>query len=226
MGNGSCNWSQAISSFTIPSAEQLISIDNINDIDGKWIENEIAFLSSFSVENANDPTYKNATKPVLQQKLTEVANRTSQLANLVRVLHRLAKANSNTKNLCDDVVKSIGEKLENAEVLPRNSYANALKMPGQSTKSKSSPAKPIAAAAPKELSPSAPVFTPSPRHEITIVPEKNYENDMKSLQKTLSNSQVSGSRKSRNGNIVLSFPSKFEVQINHSKVHNQPCPRM
>ena len=35
---------------------------------------------------------------------------------------------------------------------------------------------------------------------------------MKSLQKTLSNSQVSGSRKSRNGNIVLSFPSNQSLQ--------------
>ena len=164
---------EANSGFTIPSAEQLISIDNINDIDGKWIENEIAFLNNFSVENAIDPTYKNATKlNRIQQKLTEVANRTSQLTNLIRILYRLAKTNSNSKNLCDDVIKSISEKLENAEILPRNSYANALKIPGQGAKPKSGPAKQIAATTPKELSPSAPVFTPSPRHEITIVPEK------------------------------------------------------
>ena len=60
---------EAISSFTISSAEELISIDDIGNIDGKWIDSEIAFLNNFSVENAIDPTYKNATKPVLQQKL-------------------------------------------------------------------------------------------------------------------------------------------------------------
>ena len=202
---------EAISGFTIPSAEQLISIDDINDIDGKWIDSEIAFLNNFSVENAIDPTYKNATKPVLQQKLTEVANRTSQLTNLVCILHRLAKANSNSKKLCEGVVNSISEKLERAEILPHNSYANVLKIPGQGAKPKSDPAKQMPTATPKELSPIAPVFTPNPRHEITIVPE-NYENEMKSLQKTLSNSQVSGSRKSRNGNIVLSFPSNQSLQ--------------
>ena len=149
---------EAISGFTIPSAEQLLSIDNINDIDGKWIENEIAFLNNFLVENAIDPTYKNPTKPVLQ--LAEVADRANQLTNLIRILYRLANTNSNSKNLCDDIVKTISEKLDSAEILPYNSYANALKIPGQGAKHRSSPAKQIAATTPKELSPSAPVFTP------------------------------------------------------------------
>ena len=38
---------EAISGFTIPSAEELISIDDINNIDGKWIDCEIAFLNNF-----------------------------------------------------------------------------------------------------------------------------------------------------------------------------------
>ena len=194
-----------ISDFTVPTAEELISVENINDINARWIENELSHLTKLSEEN-----FSNLNKPQLLQKLSEEGKRAIQVKNLIRVLYRLAKANATSEKICDDIIKAVSTRINVPQ--QENSYAQALKMPGQKmpistpVNTATSHSKPA-----QVLSPSAPIFTPSPKHEITIVP-KNYGNDVKSIQKTLERSQVSGVRKSRSGNIVLSFPSGDSMQ--------------
>ena len=190
------------SDFTAPTAEELISVENIHDIDARWVDIELSHLSKLSVEN-----FSSWNKPQLLQRLNEEAQHATQVKNLIRVLCRLAKTNATSKKLCDDVIQAVNTKLNSTELDNQNTYANALKLPGQKVSKPENPATISPQRPVQELSPTAPIFTPSPRNEITIIPKKDYNSDVKAIQKTLERSQVSNTRKSRSGNIVLSFPS-------------------
>ena len=56
------------------------------------------------------------------------------------------------------------------------------------------------------LSANAPEFKPLSKNEITFTPS-NYEANVKNIEKWLASTKVARSRKSENGNIVLSFPT-------------------
>ena len=199
----------ATSPIVVPTAEDLISVASIKDIDEAWIDDEISFLHSLSAENYSEPQTKPQTKKLVDL-LNKTATRASNIKNLIKVLFRLAKNSATSKEICQEVITAVNAKLENSTPKPELTYARALKIPGFSNVAKKdSSSSPIEDKS--KLSPSAPVFTPSPKHEITIVPE-DYEKDIKNLQKTLGKSQVSNSRKSRSGNIVLSFPSNQSMK--------------
>ena len=202
-GNGAA----AATQVAPPSAEQLISVGSINDLDVTWINSELCFLDEIVTESALDPTFKNLTKPQLAQKLNKIAAQANHIKNLIRVLHRLAKTNATSQQLCDDVISAISAKLDND--MPGKSYAQALRIPGQPRALKENSN--IQVEETRELSPNAPTFTPTPRHELTIVP-KDYAKDVENLHKTLDKAQVSNSRKSKKGNIVLSFPSTTSMK--------------
>ena len=195
------------SGFIAPTAEELISVESIHDIDARWVDIELDHLSKLS-----DESFSSWNKPQLLQRLNEEAQHATQMKNLIRVLCRLAKTNATSKKLCDDIIHAVSTKLEITPSEGQNTYAQALRMPGQKTSKPENPATNSRQQPVPELSPTAPVFTPSPRHEITIVPERDYSNDVKAIQKTLERSQVSSTRKSRSGNIVLSFPSNESMQ--------------
>ena len=198
---------------SIPSPEELISIASVNEIDESWVNHEIRFLENLAVDRD-----QKVNKPQLSERLNTIADRATNITNLIRVLYRLAKNSADCNKICDEVVNAVCHKLQTTPADPtRNTYAQALKIPGSSrvppqpqevdsSKNSTAGKKPVS-----QLSANAPVFTPSPRHEITIVPQ-NYDSDVKDVRKLLHKSQVTGSRKSRNGNIVLSFPSNESME--------------
>ena len=199
---------------SIPSPEELISIASVNEIDESWVNHEIRFLENLAVDRD-----QKVNKPQLSERLNTIADRATNITNLIRVLYRLAKNSADCNKICDEVVNAVCHKLQTTPADPtRNTYAQALKIPGSSRvppqpqevdsskKNSTAGKKPVS-----QLSANAPVFTPSPRHEITIVPQ-NYDSDVKDVRKLLHKSQVTGSRKSRNGNIVLSFPSNESME--------------
>ena len=212
-GNGAA----AATKVTPPSAEELISIETINDLDVAWINSELCFLDEVLTESTLDPTCKSSTKPQLVQKLNTIAARANDIKNLIRVLHRLAKTNATSQQICEEVVNAVSAKMENS--VPDRTYAQALRIPGQTRLVKADI--PGQVKETRELSPNAPTFTPSPRHELTIVP-KNYERDVEDLHKTLNKAQVSNSRKSKKGNIVLSFPTNNSMKSVQDILANTP----
>ena len=199
----------ATSPIVVPTAEDLISVASIKDIDEAWIENEISFLHTLSAENHPEPQTKPQTKKLVDL-LNKTATRATNIKNLIKVLFCLAKNSATSKEICAEVVTAVSAKLDNSIPKPELTYARALKIPGFNHVAQ----KEINSSTEKstsKLSPSAPVFTPSPNHELTIVPQ-DFEKDMKNLYKTLGKSQVSNSRKSRSGNIVLSFPTNQSMK--------------
>ena len=207
----------AVTKVTPPSAEELISIGSINDLDVTWINSELCFLDEVVTESTLDPTCKSSTKPQLVQKLNTIAARANDIKNLIRVLHRLAKTNATTQQICEEVVSAVSAKLESS--VPDRTYAQALRIPGQTRHVKTDI--PTQVKETGELSANAPTFTPSPRHELTIVP-KNYDKDVENLHKTLNKAQVSNSRKSKKGNIVLSFPSNNSMKSAQDLLSKKP----
>ena len=199
---------------SIPTPEELISIVSVNELDETWVNEEIQFLENLAVDRD-----QKVNKPQLSERLNTIADRATNITNLIRVLYRLTKNSAESSKICDEVVSAISLKFQNTTTDPtRTTYAQALNIPGSKkvpTQPKD-PTHPLSNSTPgnkpvSQLSATAPVFTPSPRHEITIVPH-NYDSDVKDVRKLLHKSQVTGSRKSRNGNIVLSFPSNESMQ--------------
>ena len=82
------------SDFTAPTAEELISVENIHDIDARSVGIELGHLSKLSEENVSS-----WSKPQLLQRLNEEAQHATQVKNLIRVLCRLAKTNAASKKL-------------------------------------------------------------------------------------------------------------------------------
>ena len=186
--------------------EELISIDNINEIDFQSIRSEIEFYSTLATERAyqveNDPNFRKdgAKKDDLIQKVMLIGDRAMHTSRLIRVLFRLAKQNSDSKTLCEEVISKItpgpalispagsSRPLPNRAAPISQSYARV-------TKSSTIPE------ATSEKVVNVPKKQASP--EITLIPKNDYNSDLKKLTASLKSHQVNSVRKSRNGNIVL-----------------------
>ena len=83
--------------FSIPTSEELISAADINEIVVEWINSEVKHLETFGDV---DPTNKKPKKEVLTEKINTIADKAKNTSNLIRTLHRLAKVNSITTQLC------------------------------------------------------------------------------------------------------------------------------
>ena len=190
----------------IPNASALISFTDVIDIDEAWINAEINLLEDLATLNL-----KRLTKDQLVEQLNNVIKEASNISNLLRTVFRLAKEKSNSQTLCTEVIQTLSEKIEQIGSV-NSTYADKLKLKLPANKQAPKVQAPTipnqisSTQESRELSPTAPTFTPSTRHEMTITPE-DYNEELKNLHKSLAKSQVSGTRKSRTGNIVLTFPN-------------------
>ena len=195
-----------------PELADLISVENVEDLSSDWIQGEIKFLE----ESAKESISSTKTRP---KKVELSGKRADSIAKLIRVLVRLARTKSDSRKLCEDVVAALRPQAEKPD--ETNSYAQALRL--YIPKNEQEPTAPTSTADKQvaSLSAHAPVFKPLEKNEITIVPS-NYDNDVKNVEKSLSSTQVSKSRKSKNGNIVLSFPSNETMKSAKNILAGEP----
>ena len=171
--------------------EELISLSSIEELDIEWVNEEVQFLENLAEEKSSfvKPSFK---KDEAVKKLEAICNHASSTSKLMRVLFRLAKENFNSKQLCQEIVRTL-ETQNNAQNIHQTneydlpkSYANTLKKPAANTVKNSPPEVPVAK-----------------RPEITLIPKTNYDSDFKRVSEKLKTQPVLSSRKSKAGNIVL-----------------------
>ena len=181
--------------------EELISLTSIDELDFGWVEDELKYLQDLIKEK---PSFSRTTfkKDDAVKKLESICNQASTTSNLIRVLFRLAKENFKSKQLCEEVLSTLV--CNNAAVNGQNvngnasqiSYAKALK---ESTMKSGKLVKPSSA-------------LPDQRtNEITLIPNTNYDADVKKVSEKLSSHQVVSSRKSKAGNIVLRCDKEEDI---------------
>ena len=208
--------------FSEISPEELISIDDINEIDFQSIRSEIEFYSTLASERAyqieNDPNFRKdgAKKDDLIEKVKLVGDQAMNTSRLIRVLFRLAKRNSDSKTLCEEVMKmTTGSALNSPAVSSRplpnrtvpipQSYARVTKSPTITETNNEN----LVNVSRKQASP-----------EITLIPKNDYNSDMKKLTASLKSHQVNSVRKSRNGNIVLRCEDESKLKRVTETLHN------
>ena len=195
--------------FRIPTCEELISVADINEIDVEWINSEVKYLETFGDV---DPTNKNPKKEVLTEKINSIADKAKNISNLIRTLHRLAKVNSNTAQLCTNLVADITSQLGNSSEIPvisQNSvssqkYSEVLKLPQN----------------PNQTDGKKVELKTRQVKEVTIH-TKNYERDCLEVKKQLNTVPISSIRKSKTGNIVLTCPSLESEKTTLAKLEEQ-----
>ena len=194
--------------FVIPTPEKLISILNVDDIDEAWVMSELNLLESTAEVYNNDPKCKQMLKDQVVETLSSVAKESHNICNLIRVLYRLAKSQTTTEQLCNEVVTAVSANLS-AQMPPAmevskrttTTYGNENEKAAVSfakvVKSKNSPrtSKPI-----------------QPTAEITLIPQNNYDADLKKVSSTLKGHRINSARKSKAGNIVLNCENDDEVK--------------
>ena len=177
-----------------PPVDELLSIGNINEIDADWVNYEIDFYQSIANEHReivqNDPTYSKILKPKLVEKHSIAGTRAQETARLIRILYRIAKTNSDTKQLCEEMVANFSSSLQTPET-----YASKLKMQKESQKTIAKPKTAI-----------------NTNAEITLIPKTNFEADLKKVTQKLKTQQIVSTRKSRTGNIVLKCEKQEDIQ--------------
>ena len=180
--------------------EQLISLSSIEELDLEWVEDEIKFLEDLVKEK---PSFSRTSfkKDDAVKKLESLCNQASMTSKLIRVLFRLAKENLNSKQLCQDILSTLvcnksGGTEKHDRNSSQNSYAKALKAP---TMGPGKPAKP------------APAIPENRPNEITLIPNTNYDSDVKKVNEKLRTQQVVSARKSKAGNIVLRCDKEEDI---------------
>ena len=112
--------------INVPSAEKLISILSVNDLDDAWVQSELSFLENIRDTYVKDPMCR-GKKEFFVDHFSAVAKRSDEICNLIRVLFRLAKAQTTTKQLCNEVVSAVSANLKAQMPTNAKSFANAVK---------------------------------------------------------------------------------------------------
>ena len=208
--------------FSEFSPEELISIDDINEIDFQSIRSEIEFYSTLASERAyqieNDPNFRKdgAKKDDLIEKVKLVGDQAMNTSRLIRVLFRLAKRNSDSKTLCEEVMKmTTGSALNSPAVSSRPLPNRTVPIPQSYARVTKSP---TITETNNENLVNVPKKQASP--EITLIPKNDYNSDMKKLTASLKSHQVNSVRKSRNGNIVLRCEDESKLKRVTETLHN------
>ena len=185
----------------VPSAEKLISVLSVNDLDDAWVHSEISFLENIRDIYDKD-TLCRAKKEQYVEHFTSIAKRSEEICNLIRVLFRLAKAQTTTKKLCNEVVSAVSANLK--AQMSTKSFANAVKEKEPLKK----PPK-VLKTIEKE---SVPIKVLPPMSEITLIPKNGYDEDLKKVSGSLKQNRINSARKSKNGNIVISCENDEEMK--------------
>ena len=174
--------------------EELISVNSLDDLDPGWITSEIRGLEEFG--STSSTSINQLNKPALVEKLENFKKTALGTSRLLRVLFRLAKANNDSKQLCEELVSTIlSNKNGTVESGSQSSYAMAVKTQEP------------------QLLPSA--ITPAIEKQnsrITLIPKNGFEADIKKLRHSLKNQPINSSRKSKAGNIVLECENDEDIQ--------------
>ena len=190
--------------INVPSAEKLISILSVNDLDDAWVQSEISFLENIRDTYVKDPMCR-GKKEFFVDHFSAVAKRSDEICNLIRVLFRLAKAQTTTKQLCNEVVSAVSANLKAQMPTNSKSFANAVK----ETLKKTPPKKLNSIATEPD-----PVKVSSHHNmsEITLIPKNGYDEDLKKVSGSLKQNRINSTRKSKQGNIVISCENDDEMK--------------
>ena len=124
------------------------------------------------------------------EKHNTAGARAQETARLIRILYRIAKTNSDTKQLCEEMVANFSSNLQVPET-----YASRLKTQKE----------------PQKLT-VKPKTATNTNAEITLIPKTNFEVDLKKVTQKLKTQQIVSTRKSRTGNIVLKCEKQEDIQ--------------
>ena len=201
-----------------PTLQDLISIATVDEIVPNWVQNEIVFLDQLAKEREtiSKMNINTIKKDQLLGKVFKASDEASMISNLARVLYRLAKIQASTKQVCDKIVSEVSSnlrmqipnltaaELESTPSYPQ--YSKVLRLPAKASPTTSDG---------KRIE-----LKPRQTNQVTIK-TVNFERDSQIVRKKLNAVPISDIRKSKNGNIVLTCPTKDSEKSAISKLEDE-----